>query len=303
MLEVVFIIGSPRSGTTLLENILGCHPEIAEWYEPYYVWERYFSCKENDVWLPREPTEATKFIIKNEYRIFQEKSRKSIILDKSPQHAYNIPAINSILPEAKWIHMVRDGRDVTLSIRKEWSKRKQVVEKRDIRALFGIGLTMLKRQPFRRYKLMAILHELRSIASLNPVRYLNKSRWDGQVGWGPRFEGWKEFLQTHSLLQFNAMQWVKSVEAVRQSGTILSDANKLEIRYEDLLRHPPENLYKIMDFMGIRTSVDFFESIPKIRRDNLNKWKIEFTPQEIAQIKPVLNPMLEKLGYLDQEAW
>ncbi|HEX9756165.1 MAG TPA: sulfotransferase [Nitrospiria bacterium] len=35
MPKVVFIVGSPPSGTTLLKNILGSHPDIAEWYEPY----------------------------------------------------------------------------------------------------------------------------------------------------------------------------------------------------------------------------------------------------------------------------
>jgi len=40
--ETAFIIGSPRSGTTILENILHCHPHIAELYEPYYLWENFF---------------------------------------------------------------------------------------------------------------------------------------------------------------------------------------------------------------------------------------------------------------------
>ena len=30
-----------------MENILNCHPDIAEWYEPYYLWERHFSTEKD----------------------------------------------------------------------------------------------------------------------------------------------------------------------------------------------------------------------------------------------------------------
>src|SRR3972149_10347542 len=212
MNSLVFIIGSPRSGTTILENILGCHQEIAEWYEPYYVWERYYSCQDNDIWQtkPRISDEKIRQYIQNEYRIFGELSKKNIVIDKLPTHVFNIAIIHGIFPEAKWIHIIRDGRDVTLSIMKEWVKRRQIVERRDFSSLLNVTMGMLNRQPFLRYKLLAILNELRSTASINPLRYLNKSRWNGKVGWGPRFEGWQDFLESHSTLEFNAMQWVKS---------------------------------------------------------------------------------------------
>jgi len=303
MPTVVFIVGSPRSGTTLLENILGCHPQIAEWYEPYYVWERYLSCHENDILQPRDPTEKAKRFIRNEYKIFGEKSKKNLVLDKTPTHVFNLPIIHAVFPDARWIHIVRDGRDVTLSIRKEWDKRKQVVEKKDFFGLFSVAYAMLKRQPFLRYKRMAFFHEMRANASINPLRYLNKSRWDGKTGWGPRFEGWKEYLQRHSVLQFNAMQWVKSIEATQQGLSILPHEQFVEIRYENLIQDPRSTIFKIMEFLGFQPTGNFFESMPKVKKENRGKWKNEFNPEEIGQIKPILNPWLKKLGYLEQEAW
>jgi hypothetical protein len=184
--KVAFIIGSPRSGTTILENTLSCHPEIAEWYEPYYLWGKYFSSKEDSVWMETKLNERTKRAIHREFRIFSKKAKKPIVIDKSPGHAFNIKVIKNIFPEAKWIHILRDGRDVTLSIKKEWEKRRQIVEEKDFIAFFRTALSMLRMQPFLRYRLMAVIFELRSSASLNPLKYLNKSKWSGNVGWGPR---------------------------------------------------------------------------------------------------------------------
>ena len=38
----VFIVGSPRSGTTIFDELLDKHPQLSQWYEPYFVWDRHF---------------------------------------------------------------------------------------------------------------------------------------------------------------------------------------------------------------------------------------------------------------------
>jgi hypothetical protein len=301
--KVAFIIGSPRSGTTILENTLSCHPEIAEWYEPYYLWGKYFSSKEDSVWMETKLNERTKRAIHREFRIFSKKAKKPIVIDKSPGHAFNIKVIKNIFPEAKWIHILRDGRDVTLSIKKEWEKRRQIVEEKDFIAFFRTALSMLRMQPFLRYRLMAVIFELRSSASLNPLKYLNKSKWSGNVGWGPRFKGWKEYYRTHSSLEYNATQWRKSVEAVRASWSILPEKDKIEVRYENLLMFPEETLVEILKVLGVEASIAFFERIPKLESANFNKWAKEFTAPEIEIIKPILAPMIHELGYAHPAEW
>ncbi|MFZ5562550.1 MAG: sulfotransferase family protein [Thermodesulfobacteriota bacterium] len=298
-----FIVGSPRSGTTILENILNCHDEIAEFYEPYYVWERFLNVSQNDVWNPQELTASIADKIRRDYTLFGKKSKKRLVLDKLPTHSFNIPVIQKVFPSACWIHILRDGRDVALSIRKEWHKREKMVQQKDVLSLLKTTKAMLGRQPFLRYKAMALSHELKSSFSLNPKRYFNKSRWEGYAGWGPRFDGWKECLTSHSRLQFNAMQWVKTVEAVFSSWEKLPEVNKIEVRYENLLSNPRQVLFDILGLLRCTPTERFFSQIPTLKRDNFNKWEHELTAEEIREIKPILTPMLEKTGYLQTSPW
>ncbi|MFP4445255.1 MAG: DUF2304 family protein [Desulfosudaceae bacterium] len=301
--KAVFLIGSPRSGTTILENILNCHEKITEFYEPYFLWEHFFRVDDNDVWDRRDLTPRAATVIQREFATFARRCDKHLVLDKLPTHSFNIPLIQQIFPEARWIHILRDGRDVTLSIHKEWEKRKQMVENKDFVSLYHTAKAMLDRQPFWRYKFMAVTHELTKSFSLNPYRYLNKSRWKGQAGWGPRFEGWQDYLQSHTALEFNAMQWVKTVEAVQAHWAQIPEKNKIEVRYEDLLSDPVAVISSIIDFLGYRPQEGFFEKIPELITDNVEKWKDEFTEVQIETIKPILTPLLEKTGYLQKNPW
>jgi hypothetical protein len=297
-MKVAFLIGSPRSGTTILENILNCHERIAEFYEPYYLWENFFSAATSDVWDKKDLTPDIIRQIRQEFAIFARKSKKPIVLDKSPAHAYNIPLILNVFPQAKWIHIVRDGRDVTLSIGKEWEKRKNLVEQKDFLSLFKAVGQMLARQPIFRFKLMAIIHELKQTLSLNPYQYLNKSRWKGKVGWGPRFSGWETYLNTHSVLEFNAMQWATSVKAAGVNWGLIDENNRLEVRYEALLTDPQKTISSILTFLGCSPSKAFFSVLPSLIPGNFNKWEKEFSGAQLAHIFPVLLPMLKHYKYL-----
>jgi hypothetical protein len=301
--QVVFLIGSPRSGTTILENILECHPQIAGWYEPYYLWEKYFPAQKDDVWLQEDIPNSVTNKIHQAFHLYSRKSGKRIVLDKLPTHAFNLPVLNAVFPDAKYIHIIRDGRDVTLSINKEWNKRRRMVENRLFLELFSTAFNMLKRQPYWRFRIMAVFHEVSIAASMNPLKYLNKSRWKGKIGWGPRFRGWYKYLDTHTPLQFNAMQWATSLEAILAYWPNLSHKNKVEIRYEDLLQYPEESILRLLRLLDIDQSMAYFSILSALRVQNYGKWKKEFKPEEIKEIKPILESLIMKLGYDNPSQW
>jgi hypothetical protein len=138
-----FIGGATRSGTTLLRLMLDAHPDLAIPSETHFVPDMISRSVEGPVtaselagvatghprWgdfgldaeeyasrvaalTPLTAAEA----IRAFYRLYAEKQGKSRWGDKTPGYIRKTQPIQRVLPEARFIHMIRDGRDVALSV-------------------------------------------------------------------------------------------------------------------------------------------------------------------------------------------
>ena len=102
----IFILGMPRSGTTLVEQIISSHSKVFGAGELIYV--RQFGRK-----LSVDPTSInTANISEFRERYLSELSRlskgKPLVTDKMPQNFHYIPLICAAFPEAKLIHVYRN---------------------------------------------------------------------------------------------------------------------------------------------------------------------------------------------------
>ena len=292
----VFIVGSPRSGTTILGEILGRHPDVVQWYEPYFIWDYYIGNLETDVRSQKHLSEKHSRFIKKEFGRYLAKSGSKLLVEKTPENSFKIPFIHTVFPKAKWIHLIRDGRAVTASIHREWLKRKEIVENLNFRAFLKVAAEMMSLQPFWRNRLQALWFEIKYVSDLDPRKLFNKSKWHGHVGWGPRYPGWKEEIKKYTVLQFNARQWLKSVEAIFEDLVIVGSDNFIELKYEDLVCEPEAQFAVIFDFLGLESCEHSIWS--DLETGNIDKWKRTFMPEEIKEIRPIIDPMLRKLGYL-----
>ncbi|MFC1828514.1 sulfotransferase [Thermodesulfobacteriota bacterium] len=132
---------------------------------------------------------------------------------------------------------------------------------------------------------------------LNTALHLNRLRWNGNVGWGPRFKNWEMLRDQQSLLQFNAHQWLKCVENIQKSWPDIPVDRKFELRYEDLLRDGEKMIRDILGFLNVEPYAEFFESMPKLKKNNFNKWQKEFSKEQMDEIDAILSPKLMELGY------
>lgn len=144
------IVGSPRSGTTLLRFMLDSHPEMAippetgfltfgkPWGRGDKLREKFFRALINypkpvSAWLDFEIPEEDFLAALKEinpftvsagyrafYRLYAARFGKSRWGDKTPLYCQGLNKIRRVLPEARFIHVIRDGRDVALSLRKMW---------------------------------------------------------------------------------------------------------------------------------------------------------------------------------------
>lgn len=125
----IFVIGSPRSGTTLLRLILDAHPRISCGEETHFLraleaivgreWPLLSTYGlERDWWLER---------IRALYLDFQAqvllRTGKARWAEKDPTYTLLLPFIEELFPAAVYVHLLRDGHDVVASFRDRWGYR------------------------------------------------------------------------------------------------------------------------------------------------------------------------------------
>jgi hypothetical protein len=117
----VFLIGFPRSGTTLIESALARHPDVVSLEERDTLEGavRAFMDDPRDLSRLALATGRELQSARADYwarvRKFGAEPAGRIFIDKNPFNTLKLPVINRLFPEAKIIFSVRDPRDVVLS--------------------------------------------------------------------------------------------------------------------------------------------------------------------------------------------
>ncbi len=158
----MFIVGAPRSGTTLLRNMLNRHPAIGlcdETYYWYYVYtrrrafgdltdlhrrrrlvDRYLATNRvKRLGLPTDDLAVTLIREGDNYasffaalmRFYARHHGKRRCGEKTPHHAAAAATLIKWYPASSLIHLVRDPRDVAASLRRmPWGSRNVLVNAR-----------------------------------------------------------------------------------------------------------------------------------------------------------------------------
>lgn len=144
------IVGVPRSGTTLLRMMLDSHSELAIPPETGFLLSDRIADSSLDLQeIAREMTEfpsdapawgdfgigSDEFlnqvktlpsgsgsgdVLRQFYRLYAAKHGKPRAGDKTPGYVNAMATVARVMPEARFIHIIRDGRDVALSWHKTW---------------------------------------------------------------------------------------------------------------------------------------------------------------------------------------
>jgi hypothetical protein len=242
-----FIVGEMRSGTSWLRRTLSAHPEIACGHEGSFF-GRDYSREEIPVYAGPVSSFTRALAVSEEFRVWHElpwnqwtygydedlrnltrlsidyflakevsRTGKRIVGDKSPQHTECLDEMHEVYPDARVIHIVRDGRDVAISSMHHWWR----LAKDRAEGIFELTPEEL---------------EIRD-------EYLEDRE-------GFLASGRSIFIEER--LGQLARRWSYRVGKAHHEGTALYGERYLEIRYEDLLRDTPNTLRRVFEFLHAR---------------------------------------------------
>lgn len=280
----VFVVGCPRSGTTLLQRMLDAHPqltvandshfvpkaleevipqavlevaqgidppltsELVEWVRTYRRFTR-FGLSDAAVYQAAAQARTYGEFVSTLFGARARLHGKRLAGEKTPVYVRYLPLLHALFPWVKSIHIIRDGRDVALSTL-EWAK-----------------------------------------ADKGPGRY---GLWREQP------------------LAVCALWWRWNVATGRRDGWQLGPAKHCAVKYEDLVAQPEQTLSRLADFLALpcaREMLDYY--VGKTRHDpglsakqawlpptrGLRDWRTQMSPRDVELFEAIAGDLLSTLGY------
>lgn len=276
----IFVIGTHRSGTTLLGRALGHHPDVAYWEEPRHIWSRGNNFKPDDVLTAAEATAKVKARVRRAFERYVAAEGRPRVAEKTPSNCLRLPFILEIFPAALFVHICRDARAVIHSaavVRRAWRPEFQFIGPRLLGTPFWEWPALIPRA----------------------WRTLGRMLFAGEMAfWGPQPPGWRDWLGQDPRIVVLAKQWRYTVEPVLNFRARVPAAQWLDVRYEEFVRKPREHARKIQRFARLTPSSAFEEHmLSECRADRVDAWREHLDAGQLAEIRSILEPPLERLGY------
>jgi hypothetical protein len=275
----LFILGCPRSGTTLLRRLVDTHPLVAvidemRWIASFFerregltpeglvtpelvdrllAYDRFATLEISREQLGRlidtgDPVSYPNFVT-GIFDLYGQAQGKSLVGDKTPRYARSIGTLHTLWPHARFVHLVRDGRDVCLSI-------------------------------------------------------LNWRKADRALG---RFSTWGEDQVTTA-----ALWWEWHVRIARGDGESLRPGLYHEVRYEELVSEPAKTCERLCAFLDLPyddAMLKFHQGRTKMKpgldakrawlpiTSGLRDWRTQMPAEDLERFEAAAGDLLEELGY------
>ena len=279
----LIIIGAGRSGTNMLRDVLTMAPGIGTWPcdEINYIWRhgnRGWNTDELDVSHARP---AVRSFIQDAFTRVARCGNLAWIVEKTCANSVRVPFVHQVVPDARFVMIVRDGRDVVSSAMKRW------------RAPLDLRYILAKARfvPPSDVPYYAIRYLANRMSSLtNEDRRL--------ASWGPRCDGLHDVLRADGLVAACAHQWARCVSLASTALDALPKDRVVRIRYEDFVRQPTDGLERIgalLDQPLPRQAMDAAARF--VSPASVGKWRTDLAAEALASAMPHLQPTLVAHGY------
>jgi Sulfotransferase family len=291
----LFIVGAPRSGTSLLYKLLCLHPEVA-WISNWsrrapaapavaglnrlarrfpatrravwfggdganaYVYGRRRALGERLFPMPVEgepvyrhcgigegpadggPAQAAR--LRRAFAGLRRWGGGRVLVSKRIANNQRIPLLAAAFPEARFVHLLRDGRAVAYSLsRVDW--------------------------------------------------------WENGVVWwyGDTPRHWRE--QGGDPWELAAAHWVRELASIEEGLAAVPPDRRLELRYEELVRAPVAVLQRVARFAGLADDPGWTAELGRLRYPDKNQaWAERLAPEVRARVETIQGEELRRRGHV-----
>jgi hypothetical protein len=302
----ILIIGAARSGTTLLNRILRAHPEISCLAEPSFVWRRGRARLRHEMYPASAATPKVVAQIRERFRAVALAKGGARILEKTPANSLRLGFVLTVFPDARIVHIVRDGRDAAVSVRKKLEGDPEFISRyelsRDVRPRGSLAVLSHR----LRIGWRAVQEKMRDDPpGLDLVFWMPQivDQALARVGlrersvWGPRIPGLRDLLRTHSTLEVAALQWRLSVEQVLNYLAAHPEQPHFLVRFEDLTRDPCGTIKKVMNFVELDTHPQVETALGQVIRSERRSYEEELGAEERLRLHELIADTMSRLGY------
>ena len=112
----VFLVGCARSGTSILGETLAAHPAVAYLFEASFIWNDLVPARADHRLVASDAGAEVARQIYEALAREREGLPGNVLLEKNPKHVLRLPFLAALFPHARFVHIIRDGRDVAVSL-------------------------------------------------------------------------------------------------------------------------------------------------------------------------------------------
>ncbi len=302
----VFIIGCYRGGTSIVFRLLSESRELWSLYrESNHMWQRYHrhpdEVADTVILGNSDVREGDRQYFDNHYhyssynsyalgqlgrvRLLRERLTpvydsvnianylsKSLclkdyrIVDKTPPNAYRISFLEKLYPDAKFIHLTRDGMTNTSSLMNAWRDKDRF------------------KYRYRKY-----------LTDRLAITNYDDDVWKFSIP-----ENYEAYLNK-SLARVCAYQWADCHEHALRSFSHMDSRKYIRLKFEDLMASPATKMQEICDFTEVSLSGQMRKIINAMPLVNTaskpNSEKQSRNSIELEEIREMIAPVQEALGY------
>ena len=266
----VFVLGCPRSGTSiLLQALLQSRELRSVQSEGHILWDEFHHPEQrgwdSDALDASDVGERERQYV---YRAIRLWTRGARFVDKTPENCLRVPYLDELFPDATYVFLRRRAADTVSSLMQGWRARPRFVKYRLPEQLTGLG-------------------------------ELSGNVWSFVL-----VPGWRE-LTDAPLEEICARQYVACNEAVLDARAGVAESRWIDVAHEDLVRSPAEELERVYRALGLgfteearryAASLERTTSATALTAPRPEKWRDE-NPEAVARIQPLVVDVERRLGY------